>query len=151
MLTYGQQSSIIVFGDVGSPVNLSTSYADNVKVFTVENMAQVYFEFEYTTGAAGDGNTVEFKIESSIDAAGGGASMGTPTPRFSQDLTNSVSSGVVTLSDEEFHYTATTGGTLYARGFYFPVAVKQLRISAKEVINAGASGTLFMRALLSGL
>lgn len=146
---YSTQTPVDVFGVIGTPITLTGSYV--TKIIPIQHIAETYIAFEYTTGAAGVNNVLDIKMESSIDPSDGGTAQGTPTPRFNQDLTNSVAAGAVTLSDQEFHYTGVAGATTYARGFLYPVAAKQLRISVKETVVVGAAGTLLMRVLLSGI
>ena len=146
-LGYSAQSEKYLIGTSSAAVNLTTSYADNSVNFEIGHFAEMTVYFEYTTGAGGVGNSVQFLFEGSPDSNENSLS----APIFYQALAQTVTAGVITLNDAYATWTAPAGGTTYYRRFYFPPADLKMKLSVKETIVAGVGGTIKVRYLLSGI
>lgn len=144
-LSYPNQIKKYVFGSDTTTVNLTTSYAGNVSNnIDCGYFSEITFYFEYTTGAAGAGNSLEIKIE-------GAAEEFQNTPSFCQENFVSISGGTMTHVFGEHTFVGAAGSTTYKGFFFSPPNHRQLRISVKETIVAGAAGTLKMKILLGGV
>ena len=137
-LNYANQSLVYLLGDFGTPVTLTNNYVDNVsQTIDTNHFAEAAYYIEYV-GTPGD--TLQMKFEYSPDDS-------YELQHFAQELFDSVTGGVMTLTPGERIYV-NINGTDRVR-FFAPPADRFLKVSVKENA-AGAHGTLILRALLSG-
>lgn len=146
-LGYNAQSEKYLIGTSSTVANLTTSYTDNSVTFETGHMSEMTVYFDYTTGAAGVGNSIQFLFEGSPDSNENPS----PAPIFYQALGQTVAAGVITFNDASATYVGAAGSTTYKRSFYFPPAHLKMKLSVKETIAAGAAGTIKVRILLSGI
>lgn len=109
------------------------------KTFDVAGMSKMNLDCVYTTGAAETNNTIEIKLEASVDGT-----------NFFQLTNESASSGTSTLYAREFTLTGASAATAYAFTLGIDVFYKKMRVSAKESGVASNKGTLYCEATLSG-
>lgn len=94
--------------------------------------------FEYELGAAETNNTIDFTIHNGDDE---------------DDLylttASAVSSGAVTLSDQEFKWTGANATAPYKRSFSVEISDRFLRVFVKESGVAANAGTATIKYFLS--
>ena len=146
-LTYGLQKGEYVLGSADSDVTLTATYADNVHEIDTEGLSYLTFYVTYTTGVGETDNDIDIKIDGAPDQS----LPGEESVTFFQSTSSSTSSGVVTLSPQDYHFTGALAGTEYTFKFFVPVADKKIKVSIKETGVAANFGTAMIKTLKSGI
>lgn len=108
------------------------------KTFNVAGYAKLNLDLLYTMGAAETTNSIEIKIEGSVD--------GTNYYRIPNDST---SNGVSTLTAREFTFVGTNAAAATI-SIGLDIFYKKIKVSIKETGVASNKGTIFGDVTLSG-
>lgn len=121
---------------------LTTSYAGNTKTITTDYMSQMVLYIQYTPGAGGSTNYINYKLEFSSDGVNFGQEVAElPAPGTTQQY----------LQERKFDNAGSTVAlTTYTLRLPIQMADKYFRFSVKETVNAGSAGVVYAEALLSG-
>lgn len=109
------------------------------KSFSTSGMSELVLDVLYTTGAAETNNSIEIKIEDSVDGT-----------NWYQLTNEAASSGTSTLTAREFTFVGASAATAYAFSYRLDITYKYMRISCKESEVAANAGTVFIEGVMGG-
>lgn len=144
------QNEIALLGTSAAPITLTNAYSDaepaNSAKASITLKNDVTLLVHYTMGAAETGNSIQVKVETAdsylaIDSA-----------LWARRTREAVSSGAVTLSAEEFTFTATKAAGTYD---VFEIRLPELnanyiKVSVKETGIATNGGSCYIKAITLG-
>lgn len=147
MLNYSHQKAVIIgtkSGTTRTSWALTSAYQTEgttkpTKTFDVGGFSKVNLDVLYTTGAAETDNSIEIKLEASVDGT-----------NFYQLTNESASSGTSTLYAREFTFVGASAATAYAFTLGIDIFYEKVRVSCKETGVAANAGTVHIEATLSG-
>jgi len=145
MLGYTYQDSATLIGTKSGTTRTSVALTDaydvanKTKIIETGGLSKINFSILYTTGAAETNNSIEIRLESSVDRT-----------NFYRIPNESVSGGTSTLTQREFTFVGASAATAYAISLPIDVQDNYMRISVKESGVASNAGTVFVEATFSG-
>lgn len=114
------------------------SATEATKTFETGGFTKLTLDVSYTMGASETGNSIQVKLEGSPDR--------TNWYRLSNE---EASSGTSTLSQREFTFTGTNGGTATI-SIILDIGYKYMRVSCKETGVTTNKGNVYVENTLSG-
>lgn len=145
MLNYQRTDPVVLIGSKSgttrTSVALTTGYdvANKTKIFETEGYSELVLDVLYTTGSGETSNSVEIRVEDSVD--------GTNFYRLSNE---SASAGTSTITQREFTFVGASAATAYAFSYRLDISYQSMRISVKESGVVTNAGTIFVEGQLSG-
>ena len=147
-LNYKSQDAVTLIGSKASDgtrtgIALTTAYQSEgankpTKSFESGGYSKVVFHVLYGMGSAETSNSIEVKLENSLD--------GTNWYSIANDSTSGATS---TLTQREFTFVGANGTTRDI-SIFMDIAYPYMRISCKETGVASNAGNVFVEATLSG-
>jgi len=143
MLYYNRLDPVVWVGSKSgttrTSVALPTSYNTTVtKTVNTTGYAVAVFDILYTMGAEETTNSIEIKIEDSVD--------GTNFYRLSNEA---ASAGTSTITAREFTFVGTNAAAATV-SYRLDISYPYLKVSAKETGVASNAGTVFIEGILAG-
>ncbi len=142
-LSYSRLDPVVWIGSKSGTTRtssaLTTAYTGNTKTIKTAGYSAMVLDVLYTTGAAETNNTIEIKLEDSVDAT-----------NFYQLTNESVSSGTSTIVAREFQFTGASAATAYAISYRIDISYTYIKLSVKESGVAANAGTIFIEGVLAG-
>lgn len=143
MLTYPVLTPLVLIGSKSgttiTEVALPSSYDTTVtKTFETGGFSELVLDISYTMGAAETSNSIEIKVEDSIDRT-----------NFYRLTNEAASAGTSTLTAREFTFVGTNAANAKF-SYRLDVTYKFLKVSCKETGVAANAGTVFVEAILGG-
>lgn len=126
-------------GTTRTAVTLPTAYDSVVtKTIKTSGYSVAVFDILYTMGAAETTNSIEIKLEDSVDGT-----------NFYRTSNESASTGTSTLYAREFTFVGTNAAAATI-SYRIDIAYPFLKVSAKETGVASNAGTVFIEGVLAG-
>lgn len=147
-LEYTTQRPIVLIGSLSGTTRTaiemeSTYQAESIteatKTFETGGYSRIEFNILYTMGASETANSIQIRLENTID--------GTNFYRLPNDSTSGATS---TITEREFTYLGTTDGGNSEVTIGFDIAYTKMRIAIKEGGVSSNKGSVYVEALLSG-
>ena len=147
-LDYTIQTTNVLIGSLSGTTRTaiemeSTYQAESVteatKTFETGGYSRVEFNILYTMGASETANTIQIRLENTID--------GTNFYRLPNDSTSGATS---TITEREFKFLGTTDGGNSEITIGLDIAYTKMRIAIKEGGVSSNKGSVYVEALLSG-
>lgn len=133
-------------GDADTSLTLTGSYQASDPFFVGE-ATQVNLGIEYAMGTAESGNSIEVKLEFAYVDSAGSAPASTD---YFQEITESASSGTITMSLAERTFSAVSAaGTFDRFDIPVPMGAKWIKVSVKETGIASNGGSCKVRAIFT--
>jgi len=143
-LYYASQDTFMVVGTKSgttlTPVTLTSSYdvANKTKKFETGGYSKLNLDCLYTMGATETSNSIELRIEGSVD-----------NTNFYRIPNESVSGGTSTLTAREFTFVGTNAAAATI-SIGLDIFYKYMRVSVKETGVATNAGTISIEGTLAG-
>jgi len=126
-------------GTTRTSVALPTSYNTTAtKTFSTKGFSAMVLDVLYTVGTAETNNSVEIKVEDSLDGT-----------NFYRLTNESSSAGTSTLTAREFTFVGASAGA-YAFSYRLDITYPFIKISCKESGVAANAGTVYIEGVLGG-
>jgi hypothetical protein len=143
MLYYSRLDPIVWIGTKSgttrTSVELPAAYDSTVtKTIKTSGYSVAVFDILYTMGSAETSNSIEIKLEDSVDGV-----------NFYRTSNESASGGTSTLTAREFTFVGTNAAAATI-SYRIDIAYPYLKISAKETGVAAVAGTVFIEGVLAG-
>lgn len=121
-----RQKKIYVLGTEDTPLELLSVYQGSSPIYLGAGF-QLMLEVDYTMGSGESGNSIQLKLEFNNDDTSE-----SPTV-WRREITESASSGTVTMTQAERTFSATQSPGTYDRfEIPLPIGSRWLKVSAKE-------------------
>ncbi len=118
---------------------LTNVYTGSTATKYVSGFSEMTIDVQYITGAAETNNSIDIKIEHSVDGT-----------NFYQLTNEAASAGVSTLTARNFNFVGASAATTYAFSYRLDISYKYIRVSAQEEGVAANAGTVFIEGVLAG-
>lgn len=127
-------------GTTPTAVVLTNAYdvANKTKILDTGGFSKISLDIIYTVGAAETSNSVEVRVESSVDGV-----------NFARLVNESVSTGTSTLTQREFTFVGASAGA-YSISLPLDIGYKFMRFSFKETGVVTNVGSIYVESTLSG-
>lgn len=140
--SWGLQTPVALIGTEAVPVALTTSYTGQSATFTATaGVRQITFYIQYVPTNAS--NSIQWKIEGS-----GLQPVAGTIPNFYQDTSESITTGVDTVSAKSYTYAPAATAAVYIKNTV-DINDMNIKISVKETVGGGTAGTVSVYALSS--
>lgn len=147
-LEYTTQTPIVLIGSLSgttrTAIEMESTYqaestTEATKTFETGGYSRIEFNILYTMGGSETSNTIQIRLENTID--------GTNFYRLPNDSTSGATS---TITEREFTYAGTTDAGNSEVTIGFDIAYTKMRIAIKEGGVGSNKGSVYVEALLSG-
>ena len=126
-------------GTTRTSVTLPSAYdAEVTKTLNVRDYSVAVIDILYTMGAGESSNSIEIKLEDSVDGV-----------NFYRLSNESASAGTSTLTAREFTFVGTNAAEATI-SYRIDISYPYLKISAKETGVSANAGTVFIEGVLAG-
>lgn len=126
-------------GTTRTSTALTTAYTGNTKTIKTAGYSVMVIDVLYTTGSGETNNSIEIKLEDSVDGT-----------NFYQITNESASGGTSTLTAREFTFVGASAATAYAISYRIDISYTFVKLSVKESGVAANAGTIFVEGVLAG-
>jgi hypothetical protein len=142
-LYYPTQTPVVLIGSKSGTTRtssaLTAAYTGNTKTFETKGYSVLVLDVLYTTGAGETTNSIEIKLEDSIDRT-----------NFYQLTNESASAGTSTLTAREFTFVGAAAATAYPISYRLDITYPFMKVSVKESGVVTNAGTIFVEGVLGG-